>query len=119
MGFNGNTPLIERFESSYIPEPNSGCWLWTAAISVPQAGACHRPVITHQKKQRRAYRVAYELFVGPIPEGAYVCHHCDTPLCVNPDHLYAGSARTNSDDAMRRGRHTAQRYRKSLSGATP
>jgi hypothetical protein len=53
---------------------------------------------------RRAHRVAYELAVGPIPEGKHICHTCDTPACVNPKHLYVGDPATNGRDRAARGR---------------
>lgn len=74
-------PLIERFEEKYIPEPNSGCWLWLAA-QLNGYG-----VIKDGGKYRGAHRVSYEFYKGPIPEEMVLDHLCRMPLCVNPDHL--------------------------------
>jgi len=90
---------IQKFEERYIPEPNSGCWLWVGASVNGEKG--------HFRMRGRewiASRAAWELYRGPIPEGAYVLHHCDNPWCVNPGHLYIGSQTDNMQDAKRRNR---------------
>jgi hypothetical protein len=55
-------------------------------------------------KRYQASRVAFQMFRGSDPVTGIICHHCDNPPCVNPNHLYVGNARMNTDDTIRRGR---------------
>lgn len=83
-----------------------GCWLWTGAKRDSRVGYGEIRVFG---KRMGAHRASYEAFIGPIPDGLFVCHHCDTPSCINPSHLYAGSNRENVMDAVRRGRWVVER----------
>lgn len=76
-----------------------GCWLWSAATDRDGYGYFY-----FDGKQGKAHRFSYILHHGPIPEGLWVLHHCDTPGCVNPDHLYAGTSAQNIQDAIERNR---------------
>src|SRR5262249_35443379 len=88
-----------------IPEPNLGCWLWTGAVFNHGYGsAC----ITRMKRTT-AHRIAWMIFNGPIPDGLDVLHKCDVPLCVNPDHLFLGTAGDNVRDMYSKGRHASTR----------
>jgi hypothetical protein len=91
--------LQERFESYVIAEPMSGCFLWTPT----QRGEYGQ--FNHEGKMRIASRVAWELYVGPIPEGMNVLHKCDTPACVNPYHLFLGTLKDNTQDSVKKWRH--------------
>jgi hypothetical protein len=90
---------LQRFESKYSPEPNTGCWLWMG--SVMNSGYGRFCVGYHDSS---AHRHSYEIFVGEIPEGMSVLHRCDTKLCVNPRHLFLGTQDTNMKDMASKGR---------------
>lgn len=99
-------PPMARFEAQYIPEPNSGCWIWIGTVAGSKKN--ERPKIWVEGKSRPAHRFSYEKLVGAIPDQTMICHRCNNILCVNPEHLYAGSAQQNTDDMMRAGRHFSQ-----------
>lgn len=94
---------VTKFSQSYVPVPESGCWLWTGYVGSEGYG-----LLTASGKTHRAHRLSYEIYVGPIPIGLLICHKCDTPSCVNPSHLYAGTHRDNVLDMVRRKRHPMQ-----------
>ena len=85
--------LMERFEALYIPEPNSGCWLWVGSLNPQGYGALARE--KNNVGKTCAHRIAYELFCGPIPQGLVIDHKCRVRCCVNPAHLEAVTQREN------------------------
>lgn len=58
-----------------------------------------------KKKNTKAHRLSYELHVAPIPAQMFVCHRCDNPSCIEPSHLFVGTAADNNADKMQKGRH--------------
>ena len=98
-------PIYERFHESYeIVEPG-GCWVWTGWLTSHEYG-CMLIGSRTDKSRRKvgAHRISWELHFGMIPDGLYVCHHCDVPSCVNPAHLFVGTGVDNMQDAKRKGR---------------
>lgn len=89
-------------ESRFLIDSETGCWLWTRGIGKAGYGA-----VKIGGKQYGAHRLSYVNFKGEIPNGMHVCHTCDTRHCINPDHLFAGTARDNMQDKVRKGRGNA------------
>lgn len=89
--------LNERFWEKV--KKTSTCWLWKASVNTQGYGQ-----IMIDKKPRGSHRVSWELAHGSIPNNLWVLHKCDNPPCVNPDHLYLGTAKDNADDMISRNR---------------
>lgn len=84
-----------------IPVPWSGCWLWEGTTK----GGGSRAYGYHRldNVNRAVHRLAWEETNGQIPDGLFVCHHCDVKLCCNPQHLFLGTAKDNSRDYYDKG----------------
>lgn len=82
--------LADRVLYRMEPEPNSGCWLWTGARTLNGYG-----FISYHGRNEMAHRIAYGLFVGPIPEGKTLDHLCRQRACINPKHLEPVTLREN------------------------
>jgi len=91
----------ERFDTKYKVSEESGCWLWVAYIDNTGYGSLSYGC---RGDTEGAHRVSYELYKGPIPKGMCILHTCDTPTCVNPDHLFLGTQLDNIKDRNSKGR---------------
>jgi len=94
-------PIEERFWKHV--DKNGECWLWTANKHLGYGRIKRGPA--DGVGCIAAHRLSYEMAFGPIPEGMFVCHKCDNPSCVRPDHLFLGSPQDNVDDMYRKGRN--------------
>ena len=101
--------LVDRFWDK-VDRPEEGCWPWVASTDEKGYGFIKRGGYGRKGSSNiRAHRVSWMLFNGPIPEGMCICHKCDNPNCVNPEHLFLGTMKDNCHDRDRKGR---QRSRK-------
>jgi hypothetical protein len=96
---------LDRFWEKVDKGDGEGCWRWTAIKNHKGYGQFMmrydrgkaRPFVTH--------RVSWMIANGSIDDGLFVCHHCDVRVCVNPSHLFLGTADDNTKDMMAKGRH--------------
>lgn len=95
-------PAIDRVLNRIVQIPLAGCWLFTGALNEAGYGIVgNGPRGTGVD---RAHRITYRHFCGPIPDGLFVCHHCDVPSCCNPEHLFLGTNDENMRDCRTKGR---------------
>ena len=84
-----------------------GCWTWNGGRDKNGYGRFNvRPRLSSLD---RTHRVSWVIHFGAIPEGLQICHHCDNPPCVRPDHLFLGTAADNNADKVAKGRQSRKR----------
>ena len=94
--------MVDRFWEQTAT--GDGCWLWQGSRNnkgygqLSKGGRSGGSVLTH--------RYSWEIHNGPIPDGLCVCHRCDNPPCVNPEHLFLGTYKDNAVDRRDKGRNT-------------
>ncbi len=89
--------IEDRFFSHVERIPFSGCWIWDST------GKRYGKFWLNGRTEK-AHRAAWLMFRGSISEGQFICHICDVPCCVNPDHLFIGSPKDNTQDMISKGR---------------
>jgi hypothetical protein len=93
------------YEERFFQKVNKtdSCWLWTGALNSKGYGS-----MGFEGKTTSTHRLSYLWFKGEIPEGMFVCHTCDVPSCVNPEHLFLDTNSGNMKDMFKKGRNGPQ-----------
>jgi hypothetical protein len=95
----------ERFLAQTKVDEETGCWVWTGSVSCKKSRRARFKVKKNKKvKHWIAARWAAKYIAGWGIEGVLVCHTCDNPECVNPDHFFLSTHKGNVEDMYRKGR---------------
>lgn len=92
--------IKNRFYAKVLIPDENGCMIWNGAKSKKGYGG----FVGHNKKMTNVHRYSYSLYNGVIPTGMSICHTCDNPSCVAPNHLFAGTQKENVHDMLRKKR---------------
>jgi hypothetical protein len=92
--------LKQRLEHRSVPDPETGCILWTGCRTTNGYGG-----LNFRRRHLQAHRASWIAHHGPIPKGLLVCHRCDVRTCINPDHLFLGTQKENMQDKVAKQGH--------------
>ena len=92
-------PILPKFEKKIEMIPECGCWIWMGTLALNGYGR-----LWMNKKRQSAHRASWKIYNGSIPNGMGILHRCDTKSCVNPHHLFLGTNKDNTQDAVKKNR---------------
>lgn len=95
FNYTDKTRFLAKFKQGSPDE----CWEWKGAKITSGYGLAWA-----ERKKITAHRLSYQIFKGEIPKSLCVCHACDNPLCVNPNHLWLGTHKDNMQDCFKKGK---------------
>jgi hypothetical protein len=111
---NGDLVVRQRWDKNYTSledylnknheKDSSGCWLWTGNFGRRNYGIVGNFSLAKKLKIYQAHRLSFMIHKGEIPDGMFVCHTCDNPPCINPEHLFLGTHYENMQDMISKGR---------------
>ena len=96
--------MARKFKPVRFKVTEKGCWEVYTHKPIGSGGRWKYIILNREGKMIRLHREMYKLFNKPIPEGLFVCHTCDNTICINPDHLFVGTAADNNKDCRDKGR---------------